>query len=158
MWQGIGRLSVLNLGSNSLVTIETGSLGNLNRLKRLYLFNNDFTTINCEMIEEIPLLELLDFGSNNIGSIPEDCFSKLTKLKSLFLYDNGIGSLMPGIFNGLHSLRELNLGTNSIETIPEGVLSQLKLKKIVSVRKRSFRNSEGILGRTRFTDGTEDQW
>lgn len=94
------------------------SIGNLTRLKNLFISQNNLTILP-EETGNLVLLQNLDLSSNKLSSLPES-FGKLSELRNLFLYSNYLKTL-PSSFSQLANLRILNLRSNQLIGLPGGI-------------------------------------
>lgn len=96
----------------SALPAEVGQLG---RLRRLYLSHNAFDIVPLEVCS-IATLEELDMSNNRITQLPRELW-KLVGLRRLRLSFNAIRYVPPGM-QKLTNLRSLNLFQNELDYIP----------------------------------------
>jgi Leucine-rich repeat (LRR) protein len=110
--------------SNKNVTGTIEWIGELTKLNKLALYDNQLTSTIPSSVRHLSDLEVLELGTNALtGPIPE-WIGELTKLNMLALYDNQLTSMIPSSLSNLKILRFLALD-GSLLTGDIGVLENL---------------------------------
>ena len=105
-------LEKLYLRDNELTTLPEGVFANLGDLEILTLHGNELTALPDGVFANLGSLEILSLNDNELTTLPEGAFSGLGSLQLLTLYGNQLTTLPPGTFLGLSSLRSLRLHDN----------------------------------------------
>jgi carboxypeptidase N regulatory subunit/peroxidase len=82
--------------------------------------NNQITSIENGVFQELTLLRFLNLSGNRIASIENRAFQGLSSLQVLGLHGNQITSLENEDFQGLSNLQGLGLSSNQITSIENG--------------------------------------
>ena len=143
------HLSILNLSSNLITGVESGSFYNLPKLITLDLSFNRLKTLsyddvpsengsvehNCSssIFRGLHNLENLNISHNNITYMSENSFCYLTQLKTLDLTGNYIQIFSHNAFKDLHNMVYLLLRDNSIMTIESSTFRSLYKVKHISL-------------------------
>lgn len=114
-WQGVtvsnGHVTVLDLRSNNLAGFLQQSIGDLNFLYRILLFDNRLTGTIPDALTGILSLTYISLSSNQLtGSIPDN-ISGLTNLNTLFLGGNQLTGSVPDL-SGAPFLNTLSITVN----------------------------------------------
>ena len=119
-WHGVttdsgGRVTALNLVSNSLVGALPAALGDLTNLRTLILWSNDELTGPIPAwLGDLTNLRWLILGGNGLtGEIPPE-LAGLSNLTSLDLRSNGLTGEIPPELAGLSNLQRLYLNHNRL--------------------------------------------
>ena len=121
-WHGVttdggGRVTELNLSSNSLYGALPAELGDLTNLESLRLSDNPLTGPIPAELGDLTNLRALNLGSNGrgrlTGPIPA-ALGDLTNLESLVLSNNELTGPIPAALGDLTNLRALNLWSNEL--------------------------------------------
>ncbi|WP_247235536.1 leucine-rich repeat domain-containing protein [Telluribacter sp. SYSU D00476] len=136
-WYGItctnGRVTQLDLNSNSLQGTLPSSLSGLTDLQLLYLNNNELSGSLPESWSDLTNLQHLILGHNQVsGSLP-DSWSVLTNLRSIHLYDNELSGSLPNSWSVLTNLRSIHLSNNELSgSLPDSwsALTNLRILDI----------------------------
>ncbi|UNY97601.1 hypothetical protein MQE36_10945 [Zhouia spongiae] len=136
----VGKLSELtdlvvqNTDSDLKLTSIPQEIGNLTKLRSLFLNGNSIETIPSS-IGNLAELDRLALNSNKLSSLPEE-IGNLTNLKWLILNDNGL-QYLPGSIGNLSNLTELFLNNNRLLELPEGI-GNLQALKVLRLRTNSL--------------------
>ena len=132
-WHGVttdsdGRVTALNLSSNSLYGALPAALGGLSNLTGLWLQHNQLTGEIPPELGGLSNLTELSLDNNQLtGEIPPE-LGGLSNLTGLWLWSNQLTGEIPPELGGLSNLTELSLDNNQLtgEIPPElGGLSNL---------------------------------
>ncbi|KAG6729639.1 hypothetical protein I3842_01G039500 [Carya illinoinensis] len=104
----------LHLGGNNLIGNITFTFGGLERLQRVYLYDNRIEGLIPEEICQLRNLGELDLSNNRISGVIPNCISNLSLLQSLYLSSNRLESSIPLNIWGLKNLLFLDLSSNSL--------------------------------------------
>ena len=119
-WRGVdtgadGRVTVLELPSNSLSGAIPAVVGDLTGLEVLDLSRNGLTGEIPAALESLTALRTLDLSGNGLtGEIPSD-LGDLTALTTLDLSSNDLGGGIPSELGDLTALTTLDLSTNNLD-------------------------------------------
>ena len=132
-------LEKLHLSGNKLTEVPCLESKVLEKLKELYLADNEIDVLNivCKEYEQyIPLsrLEKLDLSGNQLRTIPENAFRGLISLRALSVARNQIVSLDSKSFTGLAHLYFLDLSNNHLNTVQNETLAHLDTLKYLYLR------------------------
>ena len=132
-WEGVivtNRVDEIDLEDNNLIGVIPSSIGDLDKLRRLYLSNNNLMgSVPLELANLSNLLELRLNDNNLTGIIPSGLGS-LASLEELLLNNNSLTGTIPLELGDLENLAELRLNNNNLTgSIPSGlgVLSTIKI-------------------------------
>ena len=98
----------------------------LTGLEKLYLFNNNLTSIPSG-IGQLSSLTVLSLSSNNLVSLPDEIY-QLTNLTWLYLHYNKLESISEEI-GKLTNLTELYLHNNNLMKLPKSIGNLVNLKE-----------------------------
>ncbi|XP_046683959.1 leucine-rich repeats and immunoglobulin-like domains protein 3 [Homalodisca vitripennis] len=115
-------LRILNLSNNKISNIEKGSLEPLSRITDLRLVRNSLRNLNKDVFKNLTSLKNLDLSRNKFSKVEGLSFTGLKSLTTLKLRNNGIQKLEDGAFFGLEGLSSLYLDSNSISEVTKGWL------------------------------------
>ncbi|GAB1597499.1 peroxidasin-like [Argonauta hians] len=105
---------LLDMRSNRIKNIASGTFSNLQYLEILLLNHNEIETLTSNSFAGLPSLRELYLYNNGIHTIENGTFSGLRNLEQLYLQNNAIKTLSPGVFEGLPKLRVLYLHGNPL--------------------------------------------
>jgi len=134
-WFGVtctqGNVTTLLLGSNQLNGSIPPEIGNLSKLKNLYLYNGQLTGSIPHEIGQLTALGILNLSSNQlIGPIPPE-IGDLTALRTLLLQDNQLSGTIPSEIGNLTTLANLLLYDNQLnDPIPSTVGNLAALRQL----------------------------
>nr|XP_039248109.1 vasorin-like [Styela clava] len=102
-------------------------LGFTSAVEKLYLFNNNITTIPPRSLQPFKNLKILDISGNRISNFAlwKGIFNRLTQLENIMLQDNQITKITADLFRGLNNLARIYLQNNEISYIEPGAFSNL---------------------------------
>ena len=125
----------VDLGSNSLVSLDNDTFPSLPNCVRLFLEKNMISEIEAGAFSDITNLESLSLDENKMAAIRGHMWEGLTKLTGLYLDSNEIGRLSRASFSirsqdedvssPLTSCKTLILANNLISEIEAGTFSDL---------------------------------
>jgi Leucine-rich repeat (LRR) protein len=121
------QLKKLYLGNNQLTSVPK-EIGDLKQLEKLYLHDNNLTSLPKE-IGNLEHLKKLCLSYNKLTSLPKE-IGNLEQLETLYLYDNKLTSVPKEIGN-LKQLKKLSLsGHNKLTSIPKEIGNLKRLEKL----------------------------
>jgi hypothetical protein len=118
-------LEILNLSDNCLRSLPA-DLGRLNKLKVIFLGNNDFEEVP-EVLADCPNLSMVGLKSNKIRVLGENVLP--LGVRWLILTDNQLAKL-PNSIGKLHGLQKLMLAGNQLRSIPDEMVACQNLELI----------------------------
>ena len=153
-WFGVytnsdGRVTTVNLGrsnqanntGNNLSGMIPSELGDLDKLRSLYLHNNQLTGSIPTQLGSLDSLEQLNLGGNQLsGMIPSE-LGDLDKLRSLLLNDNQLTGSIPTQLGSLDSLQTLILYENQLSGMIPSELGDLDKLGSLSLYENSLTGS-----------------
>lgn len=170
------KLQTLELGKNSLTTLEPGVFQNLKSLNNLNLWSNNLTELKREVFSDIPNLKSLDIGDNDIQELKADVFADLKNLTIINLNHNRLVYLPEGLFltnremeivmmygmktltnisskcfGNMKNLREVRLSKCNISQIPKDLFWGSNNIRSIRLEENSITKLPAEL----FKDGTE---
>ena len=133
-WHGVdtadGRVTGVDLNSNSLTGTIPQDIDNLTELKELNLSNNSLTGPMPIEITNLAKLQGLNLSDNPLtGTIPVE-ISNLTNLQQLYLQNNSLTGIIPQDIDNLTELTQLHLNNNSLTIIPSEIGNLAELQKL----------------------------
>lgn len=116
-------LRTLDISDNSLKTVPTQALNQLERLEQLTLGQNPIETIGNDAFIDLTNLRQLDIsGSIKLRSIETNAFASNTNLETITIVSNkALTDIEMGAFSGLPHLKNINLRDNALTIIPENL-------------------------------------
>ncbi|MCA9333803.1 leucine-rich repeat domain-containing protein [Candidatus Saccharibacteria bacterium] len=120
------NLQRLYLDNNQLSTLPE-ILSNLKNLQRLYLNNNQLDIVP-KAIEHLHNLQDLSIVGNQLKTLPET-FDKLQNLRRLYIDSNQLRT-MPKAITSLRNLDILSLTNNQLQIIPETIVQLESLQSL----------------------------
>lgn len=132
------NIQVLSI-SNSASKIGTELLSGLSKLETLYLSDNNFHEMPCNIIPS-HVKSLYLFGNK----ITKPNFKSCTFLKSLKLLNleyNGIEYLEDNVFSDMENIEEINLRHNKLQTFSNDVIKDLKYLKWIDLSGNNLSTS-----------------
>jgi Protein tyrosine and serine/threonine kinase/Leucine rich repeat len=132
-----GSLEILNLSDNRLRSLPA-DLGQLTKLKVIFLSNNDFEAVP-EVLADCPNLSMVGFKSNKIRVLGENVLPLGTRW--LILTDNQLAQL-PKSIGQLQGLQKLMLAGNQLRSLPDEMAAcqNLELIRLAANRLESLPN------------------
>ena len=130
-------LEILNLSDNHLRSLPA-DLGRLNKLKIIFLSNNDFEEVP-EVLADCLSLSMVGFKSNKIRVLGENVLP--LGVKWLILTDNQLEQL-PKSIGKLQKLQKLMLAGNQLRSLPDEMAAcqNLELIRLAANRLESLPN------------------
>ena len=123
-FQGLYRLSALDLSENGLRTLPAGVFDGLVGLNQLSLKGNSLSGLPAGTLSTLPTLTTLDLSENDLQDLPSDLLA-LVKLERLDVSRNRIGLLDVSTIGQLFRLATLDLSDNQLTHLPPRVLHGL---------------------------------
>jgi Protein tyrosine and serine/threonine kinase/Leucine rich repeat len=130
-------LEILNLSDNHLRSLPA-DLGQLTKLKIIFLSNNDFEEVP-EVLADCPNLSMVGFKSNKIRVLGENVLP--LGVRWLILTDNQLEKL-PNSIGKLQNLQKLMLAGNQLRSLPDEMAAcqNLELIRLAANRLESLPN------------------
>ena len=125
MFSDLHNLTLLQLGSNHISEVESGSFNELSNVDNLNLYGNRLTVLKAGMFHGLAAVLRVSLVANGINAIEDNTFANLKNLKYLSMYYHHLAALRPGMFSGLDSLWQLRLEGNRLTTLPADVFKHL---------------------------------
>ena len=126
----------VDVGTNTIVTIETRAFRGLRNVKKVNLYLNRLQEIREGMWKGLLSLRTLILSNNNIRSLAPGSFLGLVRLEYLSLWSNDIHEIKGDMLNGLVSLKTLLLGENKLNTITPGSFVNLPSLQALKLQVR----------------------
>jgi len=125
---------------------EGKKLCGLNKVQKMYLYNNSLATLPPSLCK-MRSLTMLDLSNNRLHSLP-DTFAELRSLTHLYLRNNRLGDEdLPKDFGMMRvTLRDLNLSGNNFTTLPAPLMSLNALRNLYIGGNQINRLPRGING------------
>nr|AIO11822.1 variable lymphocyte receptor type A [Petromyzon marinus] len=114
-FQGLTKLTFLNLDDNQLQALSADVFNLLTELKTLGLNRNALTTLPPGVFDRLSKLTWLNLGGNQLQSVPHGAFDRLTNLQTLDLRNNELQSVPHGAFDRLGKLQTITLYSNQFD-------------------------------------------
>ena len=124
-FSGLSRLRKLYIQQNQLTTIDGGTFAGLSALVELWLYRNRLSELSADALAELPLLERLVVWSNRLTELPSGVFTGLERLEELYLSDNQLATVAPGVFSDLAGLNTLSMQQNELAELSDGMFGGL---------------------------------
>lgn len=120
------ELELVDLSSNSLVSIPDKSFSSQRRLRELRIEANKVSSLTPRTFSGLGRLEVLSLGHNLLDKLEARVFRPLRRLRELSLAQNRISEIEAEAFTGLEAdLRLLDLSDNLLEAVPSLALARL---------------------------------
>lgn len=133
-------LEILDLSSNLIEELVSGSLPSMNVLTFLNLADNGILRIANDAFDQLPNLKILDLSGNKLTSVPTVAISRLNVLTTLTLNGNPLESLHSVAFQNLFELKNLELNNCSIADVhPRAFADNVNLERISMDGNRDLR-------------------
>lgn len=113
---GLGKLrflKTLDLGKNTIQSINNSSFEGLDQIYGLRLVDNHIVNISRDTFSTLPSLRVLNLASNRIDYVEQSAFASNPTLQAVRLDDNQLTDIS-GVFTNLQSLIWLNVSSNNI--------------------------------------------
>ncbi len=130
----LAGITMLNLGYQSITTLQAGDFDGLSSLQMLDLGGTQLSTLPDGVFDGLSSLERLDLRFNKLSALPDGVFDGLSSLERLDLRHNKLSALPDGVFDGLSNLQVLDLGYNFLSTLPDGVFDGLSSLERLDLR------------------------
>lgn len=122
-FSSLANLDSLDLGGNSLESLSGEVFGTSSstpkKLRKLFLKNNNLSTIHPHTFDSLPNLDFLVFTDNKIVELDETLFLPLHKLKKFHINRNKVKELSGSLFNTTKLLKELYIDHNKLTFFPD---------------------------------------
>ncbi|XP_019635836.1 PREDICTED: chondroadherin-like [Branchiostoma belcheri] len=107
----------LFLKQNQITTLSQSDFSRYRSLKSLDLAYNHISVINSQAFHHLSSLTALWLIHNRLTSLRADMFTGLVKLDTLFIYNNDINDIQAGTFDSTPNLRSLYMYYNKLTTL-----------------------------------------
>lgn len=104
--------TAIDLSALEIEEIPKGLFKGLEATERLYLNDNNLSSLDSAAFGDLPKLKFLSLFANNLSTLPNDIFASLPNLEWLDLRENGLQKI-PKSVGGLKNLVYLYLQNNS---------------------------------------------
>eukprot|EP00591_Stephanopyxis_turris_P011310 CAMPEP_0195527838 /NCGR_PEP_ID=MMETSP0794_2-20130614/29751_1 /TAXON_ID=515487 /ORGANISM="Stephanopyxis turris, Strain CCMP 815" /LENGTH=363 /DNA_ID=CAMNT_0040658843 /DNA_START=27 /DNA_END=1115 /DNA_ORIENTATION=+ len=132
------RVVGLRLSSNNLTGPIPPEIGQLTRLKRLFLWGNNIGGPIPTQIGELRHLTNLQLYENNlVGVIPPE-IGRLISLLEVDLHSNSIRGEIPAELGNLHNLNKFDLDTNRLSGVVPTTLGSLKHLDVFDIHNNNI--------------------
>jgi RHS repeat-associated protein len=141
-WFGIvvtgGDITEINMSNNNLTGKIPASIGNLTKLKNLFLLTNKLSGRIPSSIGNLTALENLSLYNNMLtGSIPST-IGNMTALKQLMLFNNQLSGSIPSEIGNLTNLWILRLYTNQLSGALPSSIGSLSALGYLEISQNQF--------------------
>ncbi|XP_036138593.1 protein toll [Monomorium pharaonis] len=153
-------LEWLELGDNTLQSIELGTFDHLKNLTFLNLWKNHLTQLQPGIFDQLVALKTLGLNMNYMINLPEDIFGKLENLEVLNLARNNFTTLPRNLLRNNKKLHTVTLMDNKKNmTLPNEFFANLTDLEVLKLKGNGFVTlPENIfLGCTSLTNITLEQ-
>ena len=123
-------ISVNNLISNELISLDDLKLNKFSKLKTLISISNNIRQINRTAFHEMNELQFVDLSLNKIDSLNFDLFFKGNKIEVFYISYGGIKTVEFDFFKEAKMLKTLWLNQNSIDLFQICFSCMINLTKI----------------------------
>lgn len=147
------RLQTLNLRKNRLSNSTQETLAPLHDLIKLDLSDNKLTTLSANTFQNLTQLQDLNLSFNDISALPEGILNDLKSLKIFRadgLYRKKQVTIPSNLFQGPKSLQQIYMNENNLNHLPENIFYELSELQNVSLRANGLTE----LPRTLFNSST----
>ncbi|KAL1488353.1 hypothetical protein ABEB36_014830 [Hypothenemus hampei] len=124
-FEGVNQNGAIQLNNNEIGHIPERVFNKLNSLSRLFLFDNNITSLSKDSFVGLENLKLLEL-SNRIRKIYLKLFAKNSFLENLRLASNPGVIIEDGAFNNLTHLKTIDLSLNNITEVSEDIFKYCK--------------------------------
>ena len=131
-FEGLSRMSELNLEDNSLSELPEGVFDGLSSLELLTTQGNDLSSLPDGVFDDLTNLHTLALYDNDLAALPDGVFDGLSKLRTLAISDNKLTALSGDVFTGLGGLTRLVASNNKLTSLPDGVFRGMSKLQSVS--------------------------
>ena len=138
VFNGTGRLEILDLADNELATLSSDAFHGLSDLRSLRLEGNRLRSLGDRPFYSLIRLEELNLEQNQLTDLDEDVFTSIYEVE----YDSYISKY----YTLKRNLLELNLGGNRLTALPDGLFNgfrklltlQLQRNQLVRLPQQLF--------------------
>nr|XP_009289666.1 immunoglobulin superfamily member 10 [Danio rerio] len=121
----------INLGYNSLSSLQANALSGLNKLELLMLHSNMIKTVEDSAFSGLTSLQVLKMSYNRVEKLNKDTFRGLDNLVRLQLDHNLITFIHPESFYGLKRLQLINLEGNQLQQLHPDTFISVRFGQIL---------------------------
>ena len=132
------NISTLDLNSNSIYEIPSGSFRSIPSLQSLYLNSNGLRTIYSDTFTGLVYLTMLNLEDNSITSIAHDFLKDMKLLTNLQFSSNDLSSLNEDVFADAKMLTTLTLADNDLRWLNENVFANTKVLATLTLADNRF--------------------
>ena len=155
-----GLTGDLSLRFTGLSALQSGDFAGLGNLQRLFLSNNQLTTLPADIFSGMSSLTTLRLHTNQLKSLPSNLFDDLTDLDILDLEFNNLTTLPSDLFAGM-DLFFLGLEANQFPSFPTGLFDSLNVRQSLDLSHNMLASLESDvfdgLSELRFLDLAHNQ-
>nr|ABO27114.1 variable lymphocyte receptor A [Petromyzon marinus] len=121
----------LDLRYNAFTQLSSNAFQGLTKLTFLNLEDNQLQALTADIFHPLNELRTLSFARNQVSALPLGVFDRLINLDKLYLNMNQLKSLPPRVFDSLSKLTYLSVGQNELQSVPHGAFDSFgKLETI----------------------------
>jgi Leucine-rich repeat (LRR) protein len=113
------NITTLDLSSAKVETIESQAFVGCEHLQKLYLQNNQLTSLPQNVFYALRNIKVIRLAENQLSNFSFDVFANNQNLEKVSLFDNKMTSLVPIQHKGDFSIKELYLFNNDLKNISE---------------------------------------
>lgn len=130
VFQGLKKITEINLGSNKLKQIDRNLFSGLSTLEKLKLKNCELKTLDAGTFKGLTKLQELDLSMNYLTQLDLNSFTDLKNLVELELQYNMLKIVDPKLFANTKKLKEISLDNNQLAQIDVNSINRLCLERL----------------------------